>query len=141
VRLPDGATVVPACGEAPDGTSIFQVWGDFKDDYYYGFNIEIRGGLPPTTFGYPGINAYTVHYLLDDGSGFSNTVDTGATGIGLQHLRNINMNDLGNSFQDCCYLLELTVTDRALLHSFGGIAAHPAGPWAASQFITFAAAP
>ena len=39
VFLPGSTTAVPACGEAPAGNSKFEVWGQFKDLYYWNFSL------------------------------------------------------------------------------------------------------
>ena len=60
------------------------------------------------------------------------------------HLRNIDMKDLGDSFVDCCYLLELRVRDAAIRHSFdNSLTTDVSGSaaWQASAFVTFAASP
>ncbi|MDJ0600009.1 MAG: hypothetical protein QNJ37_14350 [Crocosphaera sp.] len=141
IRLPDGSTPVPACGEAPSGSSQFQVWGDLADDYYWNFRLRIRGGLPPASVVYGPHN----YYDPDDGSGFKNTDQTGTTpDLTLVHLRNIDMTDLGSSFQDCCYVLDLFVRDAAIRHSFNRRVANDnsgSSAWEANSFVTFAASP
>ncbi|MBI5666861.1 MAG: hypothetical protein HZC41_02545 [Chloroflexi bacterium] len=140
VRLTDGTTPVPACGEAPKGTSQFQVWAQFDDRYYLNYSLAVKGGLPPATA------SYGPHYFYnpDDGSGFKATDDTGtvpnATTV---HVRDIDMTDLGDSFTDCCYLLEMVVRDAAIRHQFIGnhIVNDVSGSYYAYTFITFAAAP
>ncbi|HEX2907487.1 MAG TPA: hypothetical protein VHO69_11535 [Phototrophicaceae bacterium] len=140
VRLTDGTTPVPACGEAPKGTSQFQVWAQFADRYYLSYSLAIKGGLPPATA------SYGPHYYYDpdDGSGFKATDDTGtvpdATTV---HVRDIDMTDLGDSFTDCCYLLEMVVRDSAIRHQFIGnhIVNDNSGSYYSYSFITFAAAP
>lgn len=140
VRLTDGTTPVPACGEAPAGTSQFQVWAQFDDRYYLSYSLGVKGGLPPMPVGY-GPHYY---YDPDDGSGFKATDDTGTTpNAATVHVRDINMNDLGDSFTDCCYLLEMVVTDAAIRHQFIGnrIVNDNSGSYYSYTFITFAAAP
>lgn len=140
VRLTDGTTVVPACGEAPEGSSEFQVWAQFDDAYYWNFQLIVRGGVPPASTSYGPHN----YYDPDDGPpGLKNTDDTGtvpdATTV---HVRNIDMTDLGASFVDCCYILELYVRDASIRHSFNGFAANDAsGSFYSYTFITFAASP
>jgi hypothetical protein len=140
VRLMDGSTVVETCGEAPEGVSEFQVFGEFKDAYHGQFSISIKGGTPPPLNYGP-----HPHYSADDGSGFSNTDNGGTIGTGLQHLRNINMADMGDRFTKCCYILELYVSDRAILHTFNNRQANPTNSWTSAPFyplyVTFAAAP
>jgi hypothetical protein len=143
LRLTDGVTVVPACGESPRGTGKMQVWADFADTYYENFQISIKGGLPPTTVSYP-----THNYYDDPGSPavFQNTDDTGTTPDGsLQHVQDIDMFDLNTinpgSYVACCYLLEMWVYDRAILHSFNGSAVNQVNSHHNYTFITFAAAP
>jgi hypothetical protein len=139
VRLTDGVTVVPACGESPAGASQFQVWADFSDKYYEAFQVSVKGGLPPNAVNYPLHNYYD-----DPGSpaSFENTDNTGTTPDGtLVHVQDVDMTDLGASFVDCCYLLEMWVWDRAILHSFNGSAVNQVNSHYNYAFITFAAAP
>ncbi|MEM7029926.1 MAG: hypothetical protein AAF629_10210 [Chloroflexota bacterium] len=142
VRLQDGTTVVPACGEAPGGESLFQVWAQFSDDYYWNTRLRVRGGLPPTSVNYGPHN----YYDIDDGTpGIKNTDDTGTNPDGtLVHLRNIDMTDFGDAFQDCCYLLEMWVRDAAIRHSFNKVVANDnsgSSAYQANAFTTFAAGP
>lgn len=146
VRLPGGGAndLVPACGEAPEGTSKFEVWGQFADDYYWNFRLRLKGGLPPAAVNY-GPHAY---YDATDGPpGLKNTDDTGtkpAPPPGLQHLRDIDMTDLGASFQDCCYVLDLWVRDAAIRHSFNQKVVNDvsgSSTFQANAFVTFAASP
>ena len=54
------------------------------------------------------------------------------------------MTDLGASFVDCCYDLDLWVRDAAIRHSFNGrVANENSGSdyWWANSFLTFAASP
>ncbi len=125
VRLMDGMTQVPACGEAPTGESVFQVWADFADVHYWFFTLTVEGGDPPTThvFGSPsGDDRHEYFEMPDDATvPLKNTDDTGTIPDGsLVHLRNIDMTELGDSFQRCCYLLEIRVFDAAIRHVFGG---------------------
>ena len=147
VRLMDGTTTVFACGEAPEGTSDFQIWGQFEDAHYYGFRLVVRGGDPPATQTYPG-SGWHRYYEPNDGTilpgpvDLKNTDGFGTVGTGLQHLRNIDMTDLGDNFTDCCYLLEMYVIDRTIRHSFNGISANGIGAWESGPaFVTFSASP
>lgn len=145
VRLLGGGVndLVPACGEAPGGTSQFEVWGQFADDYYWNFRLNVKGGLPPN-IAYYGPHAY---YDATDGPpGLKNTDDTGTKpDLTTVHLRNIDMTDLGDSFQDCCYILNLWVRDAAIRHSFNlhRVVNDESGSSAfqANAFVTFAASP
>lgn len=141
LRLSDGTTVVPACGETTNASE-FQVWGQFKDDYYWNFRLVLRGGLPPATQGYGPHHYYDVN---DGTAGVKNTDDTGTQpDSSLVHLRNIDMNDLGASFVECCYVLDLWVRDAAIRHSFNRRKVNEnsgSSAWQANAFITFAAAP
>ena len=140
LRLMDGTTVVPACGEAPAGASQFQVWAQFSDKYYYNFSLGLKGGQPPASV------AYGPQYFYNptDGTlGIKNTDSAGtvphATTV---HVRDISMTDLGTSFSKCCYLLEMYVSDRAIRHSFDGTFVNDfAGPDYSYAFITFSAQP
>ena len=104
VRLPDGSTPVAACGEAPNGTSSFQVWADFADRFHEHFTVSVLGGSPPASF------SEGPHFYYNDpvDSSFENTDDTGTVPGGtLVHVRDVDMTKLGASFTDCCYLLDL----------------------------------
>ena len=129
VRLNDGSgTKVPACGEAPSGQSVFQVWAEFRDDYYWFFRLRVEGGDPPISPFVPSPSGDVRHEYFEtpDGPGpmgpLKNTDDTGTVGMGLVHLRNIDMAALfGESFKRCCYLLRIRVYDAAIRHTFNGI--------------------
>lgn len=139
VTLSDGTTPLAACGEAPNGESIFKVFGDFEDDYHWGYRLRVRGGDPPTgvTYGW--------HNYYDGTPEVANTDDTGTTPDGTTvHLRDIDMTDLGASFTDCCYVLDLWVRDASIRHSFNGRVTNDVtggSGWWDNAFITFAAAP
>jgi hypothetical protein len=139
VTLSDGTTAVAACGEAPSGESIFKVYGDFEDDYYWGYRLRVRGGSPPT-----GV-IYGWHDYYDGTPYVVNTDDTGTTPDATTvHLRDIDMTDLGASFTDCCYVLDLWVRDASIRHAFGGLSTNDvtgSSAWWDDAFITFAAAP
>lgn len=144
VRLLGGGPtgVVPACGEAPTGVKEFEVWGQFKDTYYSDFELRLRGGLPPAS-----VN-YGPHYYFDptDGTpGIKNTDDTGTMpDTTTVHLRNIKMTDLGASFKDCCYVVDLWVKDAAIRHTFNSRIVNDNSGSSAywdNAFVTFAAAP
>ena len=142
VLTKDGLLPVPACGEAPKGETEFQVYGQFSDQYYWNYRLVLKGGLPPTSVGYGPHN----YYDPDDGTPpIKNTDDTGTTpDLTTVHLRDIDMLDLGKSFQDCCYVLDLWVRDAAIRHSFNGRVANDNSgslAWQANAFVTFAAAP
>lgn len=128
VRLNDGSgTKVPACGEAPSSASEFQVWAEFEDPHYWFFTLQVEGGDPPTSHNFLSPSGDIRHEYFEnpDGPGpvgpLKNTNDLGTIGMGLQHLRNIDMTELGDSFKRCCYLLELRVYDASIRHTFSGI--------------------
>jgi hypothetical protein len=147
VTLPDGTTPVDACGSAPQGQSIFKVFGDFEDDpapltdgYYWGYRLRVRGGNPPASV------AYGWHNYYDGTTYVANTDETGTTPDGSTVLlREIDMTDLGASFTDCCYVLDLWVRDAAVRHSFVNNNwtndSTGSSGWWDNAFITFAAAP
>ncbi len=126
VRLNDGSGAqVPACGEAPSGESEFQVWAEFADLHYWFFTLVVEGGDPPTSHAFlsPSGDARHEYFETPDDPVLmiKNTDDTGTVPDGtLVRLRNIDMTELGRSFQRCCYLLELRVFDAAIRHTFGG---------------------
>lgn len=139
IRLMDGETIIPACGEVAGETEL-QVWGQFFDEHYWYFTLSLYGGNPPSSW-----SSSHNYYDADDGTpGVKNTGDDGTTPPGQPvHLRNIDMTVLGESFVDCCYMLQMYVYDAAILHSFDGTyinqysLPHQSGP----AFITFSAAP
>ena len=140
LRLSDGATLVPACGDAPVGASHFQVWGQFLDRYYSHFTLGLKGGNPPAAVAYGPHNFYDP---TDGTGGVKNTDDTGtvpdATTV---RLRDISLTDLGASATKCCYLLEMYVFDRAIRHTFDGTFVNDfTGGNYAYTFMTFSAAP
>jgi hypothetical protein len=147
VTLPDGTTPVDACGSAPKGQSIFKVYGDFEDDpppladgYYWNYRLRVRGGNPPASV------SYGWHNYYDGDAPVANTDETGTTPDGTTVLlRNINMTDLGASFTDCCYVLDLWVRDAAIRHNFVNNNwtndSSGSSGWWDNAFITFAAAP
>ncbi len=139
VTLQDGSTPVDACGEAPNGEHIFKVYADFADDYYWGYLLRVRGGAPPDG------ETYGWHNYYDGTAAVVNTDRTGtkpdATTV---LLRSIDMEDLEESFTDCCYVLDLWVRDGAIRHSFNKrVATEDTGSSAywTNEFLTFAAAP
>jgi hypothetical protein len=140
LRLTDGVTEVPACGEAPAGTSEFQVWGQFLDRYYSGFSLGLKGGNPPAAAGY---GPHQFYDPTDGTLGVKNTDDTGTTPDATTvRLRDISLLDLGSSATKCCYFLEMYVYDRAIRHTFDGtfVNSFTGGNWSYA-FMTFAGAP
>jgi hypothetical protein len=139
ITLSDGTTTVGACGEAPPGENIFKVYGDFEDDYYWNYRLRVRGGNPPAS------QYYGWHNYYDATPEVANTNLTGTTPTGTTvFLRDIDMTDLGASFTDCCYVLDLWVRDAAIRYSFNGIYANDgsgSSAWWDNSFLTFAAAP
>jgi hypothetical protein len=140
VRLPDGTTIVPACGETGPGADQLQVWSQFDDRYYLGFSLLLRGGNPPASA------SYGLHYYYDPDDGTSsvkNTDDTGTTPDGsTEYLRDIFMTDLGESFSECCYVLDIYVYDRAIRHTFTGEQVNVyTGVNYSNAFMTFSAQP
>jgi len=139
LRTPSG-TVVQPCGGAPAGTHVLQVFGDFHDDYFLGYRLRVRGGNPPNSAYYPG--SATWHQYWDGAPYATNLGELGTTPSGLQYLRDIDMEDLGDSFVECCYVLDLWVSDAAIRHNSNRFYAWPAQPWGwPNKFLTFAAAP
>ena len=63
VALPDGTTPVGACGDAPQGESVFQVHAQFRDDYYLGYEITVEGGSSSGSITY-GWHDWHVHGRL-----------------------------------------------------------------------------
>jgi hypothetical protein len=139
VTLADGSTPLNACGEAPNGEHIFKVYSDFEDSYYWDYRLRVRGGDPPAS------QTYGWHNYYDGTVPVANTDRTGTTPDATTVLlRDIDMTDLGASFTDCCYILDLWVRDGAIRHSFNKrVATENTGSstWWANRFLTFAAAP
>jgi hypothetical protein len=139
VRLMDGETIVPACGEIVNASE-FQVWAEFFDEHYWFFTTALYGGDPPGSLSFS-----STYFAPDDGTpGIKNTNETGTTPTGqLVHLHDIDMTALNESFDECCYLLMMYVYDAAILHSFDGTfinaysEPHRSGP----AFITFSVTP
>jgi hypothetical protein len=148
VHLPGSVTAVPACGEAPTGSSELEVWGQFRDLYYWNFYLEARGGNPPASAGYGPHNYYDP---TDGPPGLKNTNHLGTTpAVTTVHLRDIDLalpppDGLGASFKRCCYVLDLWVRDAAVRHTFAdrNIATDNSGStvYQAYAFVTFEAGP
>ncbi len=144
VRLADGSgKPVPACGEAPTGDSKFEVWAQFDDPHYWFFTVTVEGGAPPVSHTFeriPGDKTHEYFEMPDGPPGLKNTDATGTTPDGLLvHIRDIDLTELGQSFQKCCYLLELWVYDAAIRHNFNGFAASQIIEHRRRVFTTFAA--
>lgn len=145
VRLSDGTTVVPSCGEAPTAESQFQVWASFDDQHYGYFTLRVEGGDPWVSHAFnspSGDGAHWYYEASDDPViALKNTDDTGTLGLGLVHLRNIDMTELGGSFTRCCYSLRLLVDDSAIRHGFGGFGPSGTSPNRAIIGTSFEAGP
>jgi len=91
VRLMDGETVIPACGEIVDASE-FQVWAQFEDEHYWYFTLSLYGGNPPASW-----SASSNYYAADDGTaGIKNTSETGMIPAGQPvHPRDVDMTVLG----------------------------------------------
>jgi hypothetical protein len=140
LRTPDG-TVIEPCGGAEAGTQVLEAFGDFYDEYFEGYRLRVRGGNPPEEAWYPMPPDWHQYW---EGPPFATHLnEQGTTPAGLQHLGDIDMNDLGSSFTACCYVLDLWVKDSAIRHNFDGLNAWPQQPgWAwPNSFRTFAASP
>lgn len=134
LRTLEGEEVEP-CGGAGSGVHQFEVFGEIHDDYFGGYRIRVAGGNPP------GNVFYGWHNWWDGSPYVANLNNQGTTPAGLQLLRPIDMNDLGASFTNCCYLLEVWASDVSIRHSFDSYHANPTTPVWPSKFLTFAAAP
>ncbi|RME82237.1 MAG: hypothetical protein D6775_11445 [Caldilineae bacterium] len=130
---------VPPCGGATAGTTTFRVNGDFADEFYWSYRVRVRGGNPPAAKYYPW------HAYYDGSPESANTDDTGTFPDGTTvFLQEIHMTDLGASFVECCYDLDLWVRDAAIRHSFNHRVANDvsgSSTWWANKFITFSASP
>lgn len=143
IRLMDGKTIVPTCGETSKQADL-QIWASFYDEHYWYSTLALYGGDPPASW-----SSSSNYYDPNDGTaGVKNTYEKGTkpTIPPAQpvHLRDLNMFDaLGKSFKTCCYLIQMYVYDAAILHSFDGTSIaqyslpHQSGP----AFITFSASP
>ncbi len=147
VTQSDGTTTVGACGET-EGESLFKVFGEFSDDYYWSYHVKVSGGNPPITVGFPrpaeDPDGNLWHDYYEGTVQVANTDKTGTTGIGNVFLRDIDMTEFGVSFTDCCYLLRLTVRDAAIRHRFNHrVATENTGSFwdDVNTFITFSASP
>ena len=138
VRLMDGVTVIPPCGETPANVSEIQIWGQFDDPHYANFDLYLAGGNPPASASTGPHN----YFDLNDGTlGIKNTNATGTTPDGsLVHLRNIDMAALlGASFTDCCYYLQIRAWDATIRYSFDNTDVNVIPSHYSQQFLTFAA--
>ena len=138
LRRPDGVTPVPPCSEVPANLTTLQVWAQFDDPHYWFYEMNIKGGNPPT-IGHVGPHNY---WDADDGTpGLKNTDATGTQPDGtLVHVRDIDMSALlGASFTKCCYLAEIYVWDATLRYSFNHMKVNSVQPHYSYQFLTFSA--
>ena len=132
LRTLDG-TVVPACGGAGAGVTQFNVYAEIHDEWFDQYRIYVKGGNPPATAPY--IKAW---YPVDPTDHLD---QQGTTPAGLQLIQTIDMTDLGASFVDCCYLLEMFAHETTIHHSFNGHIAQVVNSPYDYSFLTFAAAP
>ncbi len=133
--------MVNPCGNAQSGVHKLEVYAEFNDNFFGGYRLRVRGGNPPKSVYYPSSTDWHNYW---DGTPETASLDAnGTTPGGLQLLREIDMKDLGASYVECCYDLDLWINDRAIRHTFNQIYAWPDQPgWAwPSKFLTFAAAP
>ncbi len=158
VRLTDGVTVVPPCGEETTNEVRFQLWAQFQDAHHGSFQVRVKGGIPPRTLTYPAslynaVNDNTAPPAVFPPLGsppatppfvaLHNTNNMGTVPPGgFVHIRDIDLRDFGESFQQCCYLVELRVADRAILHSFNGSSINEGSPHLTAWYpSTFSAGP
>jgi hypothetical protein len=135
LHTPEGDVVDP-CGDTGAGTDVLHVHAEIVDDYFSGYLLKLSGGDPPLDI------VYGWHNYWDGTPEVANLNGQGTTPAGLQLLRPIDMNDLGDSFDACCYELRLWASDRGIRHGFNHFFAYPGQPWAwPDEFLTFAAAP
>lgn len=132
LRTLDG-TLVPPCGEATAGISQFNVYAEIHDTWFDRFRIYVKGGNPPNTAPY--IKAW---YPVDPTDHLD---EQGTTPAGIQLVQTIDMTDLGASFVDCCYFLEMFAHETTIHHSFNGHIAQVVNSPYGYNFLTFAAAP
>jgi hypothetical protein len=140
LRMGDGLTVIPACGEAPARVAELQVWGQFSDRFYSAFDLVLKGGTPPAS------KAYGPHDFYDPDDGTVLVKNTGPQGTNPagtpQRLRDITLTDLGASAVKCCYYLEIQVYDRSIRHTFDGTFVNDfTGGNHSEAFMTFSADP
>lgn len=125
---------VPPCGKTT-GQDVFEVFAEFHDPYYWGYLLRVRGGAPPNHKDYGWHNYYA------GTPPSANTNYQGTKPTGMKYLRDIDMNDLGASYVECCYVLDLWVRDRSIRHSFNLYKTNEYTPSWPNRFLTFAAAP
>jgi hypothetical protein len=127
--------VIPPCGEGTTGDTLYDVYAEISDAYFDSLVVNVKGGNPP------GIATYTKSWYnpLDP----SDNIDhTGTTPPGSKrYILTIDMTDLGESFDDCCYLLDMYVYETTIHHSFNGVLAQVVLAPYDYDFLTFAAAP
>lgn len=141
VRTLEGK-VVPRCNvDDPARGNEFQVWSQFDDDYHWSFGLQLVGGMG----GAASYGPRDYRFSPDDPiAGVKNTDATGTTpDVTTVHIHNIRMLDLGaENFVKCCYMLNLTVRDRAIRHDFNRIFASDVSPYIySSAYLLFAATP
>ena len=134
-------TSLGACDEA-SGVEKLRVYAEFDDNYFGGYRLRLGGGDPPVSTFYP--SPATWHSYWEGIPEVVNLDPNGTQPTGSKFLREIDLNDLGGSFVDCCYEVDLWVNDRAIRHSFweSRYAWPTWPPWAwPHDFLTFAAEP
>lgn len=132
LRTLDG-TLVPPCGGAGAGVSQFNVHAEIRDQYFDQFVIHVKGGNPPNTATYS-----KAWYPID----LTDHLDiTGTVPVGTQFVQQIDMTDLGASFVNCCYLMEMYAYETTIHHHFDGQLAYLVNSPYDYKFTTFAAAP
>jgi len=132
LRTEDG-NLVPPCGGAGAGVTKFNVYAEIRDEYFDQFVVNVKGGNPPNTASYN-----KAWYPVD----LTDQLDRqGTTPAGLQFVQQIDMTDLGASFVNCCYLMEMYAYETTIHHNFNGQLAYLINSPYDYRFTTFAAAP
>jgi hypothetical protein len=125
---------VPPCGEGATGDTLYDVHAEIRDLWFDRFTVNVKGGNPPATATY----SKSWYNPVDPTDQLDNQ---GTTPAGVQFIQTVNMNDLGASFVDCCYLLDMFAYETTIHHSFNGKLAQVIVAPYDYAFLTFAAAP
>lgn len=127
--------IIPPCGEGAAGDTLYDVYGQIEDQYFDFVRVNVKGGNPPNVATY-NKSWYNPVDLTD------NLDQQGTTPPGSKrYILTVDMADLGASFQDCCYLLDMYLYETTIHHSFNGQLAQVVLAPYDYDFLTFAAAP
>jgi hypothetical protein len=127
--------LVPPCGHSHGGDALFDVYAEIDDEYFDSLVVNVKGGNPPNLATYSKV----WYNPVDPTDNIDNkgTMPPGSK----RYILTIDMTDLGASFVDCCYLLDMYVYETTIHHSFSGQLAQVVTAPYDYDFLTFAAAP